>query len=152
MEVSFEQSLKRLNATGAYAQAFRLCLDNLKDPVVGELAINNAKALIRQQKYDVLERHDNKYLLQVRLDLDVDWLLDMAIELGYKEVKRIKISTGLFSSVDGIRLGGWGARHSYGIEKKRDGSSVIIFKKSIFYDDYRMINLICNKLIQLYLR
>lgn len=152
MSVSFEQSLKRYNATGTFSQAFLLCLKNLKDPVVGELAINSAKALIRQQKYDVFEQKDKRYLLQVHLDLDVDWLLDLAIELGYKEVERIKISTGWFSSIDGIRLGGWLAKHSYGIEKKKDGWSVIIFKKSVFYDDYKMITAICDKIVQMYLK
>lgn len=145
------QEFKRHEVTGEYSKAFLLCLNNLKKSDVGDWALSNAQRLLKEHKYNVFEENNGRYSLPVNIAIDLNWLLDIAIELGYKNVEKVTMSIGWFSSIEAIRLGGCLAKHTYGVQKTEQNGFSILFEKSIFYDDYKMFEAICQKLIKEYL-
>ena len=145
------QVFKRHEVTGEFSQAFLLCLNNLNKPDVGDWALSNAQRLLKEHKYNVFEENNGRYSLPVNIAIDLNWLLDIAIELGYKDVEKVTMSVGWFSSIDAIRLGCCLAKHTYGVQKTEQNGFSILFEKSIFYDDYKMIEAICHKLIEEYM-
>lgn len=147
----FDIIYKRLVVTRNYHGAFRICLDKLSDNVVAENAIAKIRGLVEEHSYKVFEPYGNNYRLQVPFLLDSNWLLDIAIGLGYKEVEHTKISTGLFSSVPGIAIGSLLKKHRYGLSRNmKNNTTVIYYTARCFCNDYKMIAAISEELIKLY--
>lgn len=147
----FEHQIVRYETTGDIHKAFVLCLQKLSDMDVKESATVKIRELVNKHSYKVFEPYGEDYRLQIDFLLDADWLLDIAISLGYKEVRHTKISTGLFSSVPGIAIGSLLKRHRYGLLRNmKNNTTIIYYTLRCFCDDFKMITAICEKLVELY--
>lgn len=147
----FEHQILRYETTGDIHKAFMHCLRNLSDNELVENATVKIREIVKKYTYKIFEPYDDKYRLQVGFLLDSNWLLDIAISLGYKEVTHTKISTGLFSSVPGIAIGTLLKKHSYGLSRNmKNNTTVIYYTARCFCDDYKMIAAISEELIKLY--
>lgn len=147
----FDMIYKRLVVTRNYHRAFRICLNKLSDNVVAENAIAKIRELVEEHSCKVFEPYSNNYRLQVPFLLDSNWLLDIAINLGYKEVEHAKISTGWFSSVPSIAIGSLLNKHRYGLSRNmKNNTTTIYYSARCFCRDYKMITAISEELIKLY--
>lgn len=145
------QEIRRCEATNDYSGAFRFCMDNLTNPMEREYAQSEMRRMAKKYTYRVFEKCAGGYRLTISKVLDENWLLDIAIENNYTNIERSRISTGLFSSVPCIVLGSFLAKHKYGwsIDKEK-GTTSIYYDCSCFCDDYKMITVICEKIIDMF--
>ncbi len=149
---TFNSEYRRLCAIDKYDKAFRLCLDNVKDRSITNIVMPKAHELIKLHAYMVM---DAPYhcTLTVNRKLDINWLIDIAITAGYKNgLKFSKMSTGLFSYIPCIQLPTtYGlARHRFGVEQNKDGSSTIYYKRNKFCSDFKMVRQILEEVLLLY--
>lgn len=142
--------IKRHKAVGEFHQAFRLCLDSIKDKSLAVKACAEAYDLVSKTGIGVMEPYSKGRKLPIDFDVDLDWILDIAIEHGFKDLSRSSMSVGFFHTIPCILLEGAMAKHRFGVEKGKDGRCVIYYNHNMFADDYRLIKAICNKVIDLY--
>lgn len=148
---SFCTVIKRLEATNDIHGAYKLCLQNLTNPSCMEQALTKARQLAKSHAFQIFERHNGYYTIETNCILDENFLLDLAIELGYKDMERSIISTGWFSSIPCILIEGILSRHKYGLKiNKEKQTSTIYYHANSFCDDYKMIMALSEKLIEMY--
>ena len=144
----FNNSIKRHKAFKDYAQAFNLCLKCIKDVELRQYAIETGEKLIKEHAYEVLETSGSKRILTIPLDLNIEWIVDSAISLGYKELKRGSISTGIFSSCPCIIVGSLLAKQKFGIVKNKDNTMSLLYSFGSFTSDYKLIKFLCSNIIE----
>lgn len=144
----FNQQIKRRQALKEYNKAFRLCLDYMSDSGLKVDAYELGKNLIKQFGHQVLDVNGNKKELSVALNLDLDWIIDVAISLGYKTLSRGNISVGFFSYVPSITIGRFLTKQKFGVKKNKDGTSTLIFVTGSFSSDYKLINRLCMDILE----
>lgn len=144
----FDRQFKRYKVLGEFHSAFMFCLDNLNTPV-GENARQYATQLIRDKKYEVLLPDGSRRLIKIPTKLDNNWLLDIAVRMGYGEVQRDTISTGFFSKVPCIMIGGMFSKQRFATRAEKDGSTTIFYTQGSWTDDYKLISAICNEIVNI---
>ena len=147
---AFYQKMKRHEVTGEYSEAFSICLENIKVPENEKIAIENIRRLVKQYSYKVFKSFSKGYSITIKTKLDENWILDIAINNGYNEVKRSKMSISILNSVPCITLGSFMAKHKYGLGFNKDNSTTIYYHRDRFCDDFKMIDAITEELIKLY--
>lgn len=145
---TFNQQIKRHQALKEYNKAFRLCLDNIDDPELVDDAYEGGKNLIKQYGYLVMESKGKRTELTVPLNIDIDWIIDTAISLGYKTLERGTISVGILSSVPGISIGGFLAKQKFGIKKNKNNTTSLLYATGTFSSDYKLINRLCSEILE----
>ena len=144
----FNKSIKRLEAFKDYAKAFNLCLKSIENIELRQHAIETGEKLIKEHVYEVLEISGNKRILTVPLVLNMEWIVDSAISLGYKELERGSISTGLFSSCPCVIVGSLLAKQKFGIIKNKDNTFSLLYSFGSFTSDYKLIKSLCLNIIE----
>ena len=147
---NFDQEILRLEATNEYHKAFLLCLQNMKNPDLQQKAKDKAHSLIENRFYNVMERYSKGYRITVDKQFDNNWLLDVAIELGYKDIKKSTMSVGFFDSVPNIVLGLLWAKHKLALRRNKDNTTTIYYKFTFWCDDFKMIKAVCDKIVEMY--
>jgi hypothetical protein len=94
------------------------------------------------------ETSGSKRILTIPLDLNIEWIVDSAISLGYKELKRGSISTGIFSSCPCIIVGSLLAKQKFGIVKNKDNIMSLLYSFGSFTSDYKLIKFLCSNIIE----
>lgn len=147
----FYQEIRRCEATNDYHRAFMLCLENLSNKSIREHVQNEMRRMAKSYSYRVFEKCGGGYRLTINKILDDNWLPDIAIANKYSNIKRVRMSTGWFSSVPCIVIGSFLAKHKYGwfIDKEK-GTTSIYYDCSCLCDDFKMITSICEELIKMF--
>ena len=148
---NFEQDILRFEATNEYHKAFLLCLSCLQTPELKEKAFTKANLLVKNHSYLIFEKFSKGYRIRVNKPLHDNWLLDIAIKHGYKNIKRSAMSTGFCSTVPCIVIGSFLAKQKMGIGHNKDNTNTIYFHFSTFCDDFKLAKAIGENIIKLYL-
>ncbi len=143
----FEKELRRFIATNEYHKAFMLCLNNMSNTELSDIAFNKALILIKEHSHKVM---DKGYVLKLNQKLDDNWLLDVAIKNGYKNIRHSTISVGLFTSIPSITISGLLARQRLGIKHNKDGTSTIYYRYNWFCDEFKLIRATLTEVVELY--
>lgn len=106
--------------------------------------------LIENHFYNVMERYSKGYRITVGKQFDDNWLLDVAIELGYKDIKNSTMSVGFLDSVPNIVLGLFWAKHKLALRRNKDNTTTIYYKFTFWCDDFKMIKAVCDKIVEMY--
>lgn len=144
----FYKSIERHQAFKDYDQAFNLCIKCIEDVELRQHAIDTAEKLIKEHAYEVLEASGNKKVLTIPLNLNLEWIIDTAISLGYKELEHGSISTGLFSSSPCIIIGSLLAKQKFGLIKNKDNTVSLLYSYGLFTGDYKLIKSLCLDIIE----
>lgn len=144
----FEKVIKRHETLKEYSQAFKLCLESLNVPEFRTSAAGTGRRLIKSYGYDVLEEKGGKRTLTVPLELNIDWVVDTAISLGYKSLDRGTLSLGFLSSCPCVILGSLLAKQRFGIRKNKDNTTSLVFVAASFASDFKLINALCTNIIE----
>lgn len=144
----FNKSIKRHQAFKEYAQAFNLCLKCIENGELRQNAIETGETLIKEHGYEVLGMSGSKRIITVSLDLNLEWIVDSAISLGYKELEHGSISTGLFSSCPCVIVGSLLSKQKFGLIKNKDNTTSLLYSFGSFTSDYKLIKTLCFSLIE----
>ena len=148
--IGFEKELRRFEATNEFHNAFKLCLDNMKNPLLHKSAYDYAMNLIKEQGCKVMELDGSNYHFVVSKKLDSNWLLDIAIQLGYKNIERTSYSVGFFTKVPAIALGGFFTKQYFGMGSDKEHNTIIYYCNGRFGTDTKMIQKVCEEIVNLY--
>nr|WP_303256255.1 hypothetical protein [uncultured Prevotella sp.] len=148
--IGFEKELRRFEATNEFHNAFKLCLDNMKNPLLHKSAYDYAMNLIKEQGCKVMELDGSNYRFAVSKKLDSNWLLDIAIQLGYKNIERTSYSVGFFTKVPAIALGGFFTKQYFGMGSDKEHNTIIYYCNGRFGTDTKMIQKVCEEIVNLY--
>lgn len=143
----FNQLIKRHIALREYTQAFVLCLSNINTPALQSTAIETGKKMIKDYGYNVMHGSGNKRWLNVPLELSLEWIIDIAISLGYNTLDRGAISTGLMSSCPAVSFGTLLAKQKFGIKRSKTEFTALWYSFGSFSNDSKLINALCNDII-----
>lgn len=144
----FYKSIQRHQAFKDYAQAFNLCLKCIKDFELRQCAIETGEKLIEEHVYEVLDTSGSNRILTVSLDLNIEWIVDSAISLGYKELEHGSISIGIFSSCPCVNIGNFLNKQKFGLIKNKDNTVSLLYSYSLFTCDYKLIKSLCLNIIE----
>lgn len=145
------KDIQRCEATKNYHKAFTLCIENLCNNEFRDIAIGEMRRLTQYYSYHIFEEYYYGYRLVINKTVPENWLIDIAIDNGYRGFDSRNISTGLFSEVPGIILGSVLATHKYGLKiNHKKNQTTIYYMRSSFCNDYKMITAICEAIILLY--
>lgn len=145
----FKQLIKRHEALKEYSQAYNLCISSLANTDLVAVATECAKKLVQQNKYNVMEGTGTKRSITVAINLSMEWIIDAAISLGYKTLEKGTISTGVFSSVPCVMIGGLMAKQKFGVRKNKNETYTFYYSLGTFANDFKLITHLCNSLIDL---
>lgn len=146
----FNKVINRHKALNEYNQAFHFCIANMSDDELRQKASDTSAMLLKAKTYEVLDGTDRKRNLTVPLDLTLDWIVDTAISLGYHNLERGFISTGLFSSVPCIVIGSLMAKQKFGVRKNKDNTYSFLYSCGSFASDFKLLNALVLDIIKLF--
>lgn len=144
----FNQQIKRHETLKEYSQAFELCLTCLRSPELQEEAALIGKRLIKETGILVM-KPGGRYYLNLPLELNLNWILDVAIANGYKEMNRGSMSLGLFSSVSCVTIGGVFSKQSFAVKENKDHSVTFFYKYGSSVKDWKLIKALCTDIIDI---
>lgn len=148
MDEKFVQEIKRLEITQDYHKAFLLCLENLKNPKIEADAKDMAYDLIKKYGKNVMERFGYGYRINLEYTIDENWLLDIAIACGYKEINRSNMPIAMFKSVPCIAFGRLLAKQKFGIGQNKNNTSTLYYHCGNFCDDFKMLGAVLEAIVK----
>lgn len=144
----FYRSIQRYQTFKDYDKAFNLCIKCIEDIELRQHAIDTGEKLIKEHAYKVLETSGNNRVLTIPLNLNLEWIIDIAILLGYKELEHGSISTGFFSSCPCVNVGNFLTKQKFGLIKNKDNTVSLLYSYSSFTSDYKLIKSLCLDIIE----
>lgn len=145
----FDQQYRRHKVLNEIPQAFKFCLNHLSDPQLQQRAISSAKELIKNYSINVLPSDGKRCYFIVPTQIDSNWIVDIALNLGYKHIEKTSMSIGLFKSINCVAIGSLMGKQKFGVRPNNDGTTTFFYSAGSFASDRKLINAICEDLIQL---
>lgn len=154
LQENFNKLVSRYSALKEYNKMFNHCVEGLKDPEISELACKTGKNLIAEHGFEIMENSGNRILRNLPLALNLDWIVDTAVLVGYDDLERGTMSTGIFSSCPCVSIGSFWAKQKFGIKLNKDDTVSLLYCYNTFAADNKLINTllldIFNQLIEKY--